>query len=66
MKIEDLSYITEVIEVNANNLNGGYIVYEDIALANAGWYEFAGDSLETIGADGSLMYGAEEYWLGSI
>jgi hypothetical protein len=67
MKIEDLSYITEVTENNnANNVNGGSIDYEELALRNASWMEFAGDSIEVLGVDGSPLYGAAEDWIESI
>jgi hypothetical protein len=66
MKIEDLSFCVEVNDENTSDVNGGYIRYEDIAFANAGWFEYAGDSLEAIGADGSLSYGAAIDWLESI
>ena len=66
MKIEDLSFCTEITEENATNVNGGYIDYDDIALANAGWLGYAGDSLEIIGFDGGNLYDASELWLESM
>ena len=58
MKIEDLSFCTEVTEKNTSNINGGYIDYWAIADSTASLYESTGDFLETVGLDGSWMYGA--------
>ena len=66
MKIKDLPFYTEITEENSINVNGGYIDYDSIALANAGWLDYAGDSLEIIGLDGSNLYDASDLWLESM
>ncbi|PIG91703.1 hypothetical protein [Gloeocapsopsis sp. IPPAS B-1203] len=58
MDIDNLFFLTELTDEDASHVNGGYIDYWAIANSTASVFASTGDFFETVGLDGSWMYGA--------